>query len=106
MIKYWFPDNKFRKIDTTSITDSAYEKELLYDLPITVTALTYTENHSNGAYGQTLEKLQHFDIMTRIDLTYLTFIFCILYSPTQNTCLSGYQKMHIIPVNSSFQTHF
>ena len=88
LVNKWFPTGKFRNVDTPFRTDSSYEKELLAALPLTEHALHKAEMEYHGKFGHTLGRIQHIDIMSRIDLCYANFR---LYNQTVGPTLPDFQ---------------
>ena len=68
LINEWSPTRKFRNIDTPFWTDSSHKKELLAALPLTGHALHKAELEYHGKFGHKLGRIQHIDLMSRIDL--------------------------------------
>ena len=54
LVNEWFPTEKFRKVNKTFRTDSAYEKELLDELPLTGHDLHKAEVKNHRKFGRTL----------------------------------------------------
>ena len=73
LVNEWLPTGKFRNVDTPFWTDSSYEKELLAALTLTGHALQKAEMEYHGKFGHTLGRIQHIDLMSRIDLCYATY---------------------------------
>ena len=88
LVNEWFPTGKFRKVDTTFRTDSTYEKEYTDLLPLTGHSLHKKEMEYNGKIGYTLVRIQHIDLMSRIDIFYET---SRLYTQTIAPTLPGFQ---------------
>ena len=83
-----FQTGIFLKVDTPFLKDSAREKELLSVLPLTVNSLHKSEMEYHGKFGHTLGRIQHIDIMSRIDLCYANFR---LYNQTVGPTLPDFQ---------------
>ena len=84
----WFPTGKFRNVDTPFWIDSSYEKELLDALPLKGHALQKAEMEYHGKFGNTLGRIQHISLMSRIPLCYAT---CSLATQTVASTLPGFQ---------------
>ena len=87
LVNEWFPNGKFRNVDTPFQTDSSYEKELLAALPLTLHALQKADMEYHGKFGHTLGRIQHIALMSRIDLCNAT---CLLAIQTVATTLPGF----------------
>ena len=68
LVNEWLPNGKFRKVDAPFNTDSTYEKELIYALPLTGNALHKAEIEYHGKFGPALGRVHHIFIMIRIDI--------------------------------------
>ena len=88
LVNLWFPTGKLRKVDTPFWTESSYEKELLAALSLTGHDFDKIEMEYYGKFGHTLVRIQHIDIMSRIDLCYAN---CHLATQTVSPTLPGFQ---------------
>ena len=88
LVNRWFPNGKFKKVDTNFRTDSTYEKEIMAALPLTGNALHKVEMEYHGKFGHTLGTIQHISLMSRLGICYATYNLS-----TQNVApnISGFQ---------------
>ena len=88
LVNEWFTTGKFRNVDTPFRTDSSYKKELLAALPLTGHILHKAEMEYHGKFGHTLGRIQHIDLMSRIEFCYAT---CRLATKNVALTLPGFQ---------------
>ena len=88
LVNEWFPTGNFRNVDTPFRTDYSHEKELLAALPLTAHFLQKAEMEYHGKFGHTLGRIQHIDLMIKIDLCYAT---CRLATQTVAPTLPRFQ---------------
>ena len=55
VVKEWFPNGKFRNVDTPFRTEYSHEKELLASITLTGHALHKAEMEYHGKFGNNLE---------------------------------------------------
>ena len=72
LINEWSPTGKFREVDKTFRTESAYEKKLMSALTLIGHALHKSEMEYNGKFGHTLGRIQNISLMSIIELCYAT----------------------------------
>ena len=68
LVDEWFPTGKFRNFDTPFRKDSTYEKEIMYELTLTVNSLHKAEMEYHGKFGHAIRRIQHISLMIRIDI--------------------------------------
>ena len=88
LVNEWLPTGKFRKVDTTFMTNYTYKKELMTALTLTGNALHKLGMDYNGKSGQTLGWKQHIDIMGRIEICYKAYL---LETQTLAPTIPGFQ---------------
>ena len=68
LVNEWLPTRKFRKVDTPSCIDSAYEKELMSALPLAGDALHIEEIEYHGKFEYTIGRTHHIAVISKIDI--------------------------------------
>ena len=87
-VNIYFPNGKFRKVDTPFWKNSAYEKELLAALPLKGSSLHEIVMEYHGKFGHTLGRIQHIALMS---ITDLCDAICRLATQTVAYTLPGFQ---------------
>ena len=87
----WFPTGKFIKFDTSFRTVSTYEKKLMAALPLTVNSPHKAKMEYNGEFGNTLVRIQHITLMSRIDICYTS---CCLETQRVAHTIPGFQGIN------------
>ena len=88
LVNEWFPTGKFRKVNTTFRTDYTYEKGFMAAVPLIVSALNKAEMEYNGKFGNTIGRINHIALMSRIEIFYTD---CCLATQIVSPTLHGFQ---------------
>ena len=73
LVNEWFRNGKFRKVNTPFRKDPAYKKYFMAALPLIRDSRREAEIEYHGKFGHTLGRIQHIDLMSRIDIFYSTY---------------------------------
>ena len=89
IVNKFFPTRKFRKVDTTFWTESAYKKEIMDSLPSTGNFLRKAEMEYPGKFGNILGCMQHIFIMSIIEICCTSLILVTTNVAPNIPCFQG-----------------
>ena len=79
LVYEWFPDGNFWKFHTPFHTNSKYDKDIMYGIPLMVNSLQKYELDYNRTFGHNIGQIQNIGIMIRI---YICHMVCWLVTNT------------------------